>query len=1089
MIRFIHTADIHAKKSRAKDVVKLIDIMLQDVEEKNLDAVLFTGDFWDCAVVNNASFAEINAKMTELIQKVPVYMIYGTPSHEVAGSLEVFKQLGASVTDTPTVWSVCDTRAMTPNDDKVDIIAIPEPRKSLLLGNTAEETAENVSKYLNDALKLKHNKRHIIMWHGEVSGAKYQNGKDASSDSRLNGAMVKDAMAVLCGHIHLPQEVGKFNYCGTPIPLNFGELHKPFYNIVTIDDDKVSFEKRFLPFSQNRVVDCTSTTFKALKTMNFEGLNVKVNLSLPSEERKMFKVSDETKKLKELTNADNIKILVKSENVSVVRSKEIVKTTSNLEKLKIWAELNEIKLSQDIIDKSEKIQDDLLIKYTFPSHSFELMSLSLRGAKGIRSTDEINIDFSKYEDGILAVIGPNGSGKSTLIEFASPYPCLLTRSGALRSHFYLKDSHRIIVYKDENGRLYKLYTFLAAHVETGLVKYYAETSDDNGETWKSVKDCDGNLEPYKNYVEETFGSLSVYLRTAFFTRGKVKGISDIASATKGERIELLSQLFGTDSLSTMHDMVKEIIKDIQKKIELYAGCEDQVADFETQIERQKNNEARLTRELNETKEELESIEKEIKELKVREEEFNKQYSKSGNLIQMKADSENHLIEIKDHLQKLVEHKKENDYYKLNKDKINEYKKVFEESRPMNKKIIDLSTKLKEQADLVLSLTDECSTLRESFEAEDRKLASANERIRRAKEDTFAVSDVCPTCGAKLSEKKKKEFAKALEHINNEVEALIDWKEQQDKITKQAKADYNSCKKKLDNATSKRKQLNAEYDELNGQYQSTQAFLDINEEFAKYVDYNEVSNLESDIKRITIDIKNTEAFLKSVSGIEPVDFKSELNELETNRKEKEETRLQLSVDLATTQNTIKQSEEALTLAKQKIEELTVVMKDLSDYSILEKAYANSGIQSLELEAAIPEVAELTNSILRSSYGDKFQVAFSTLRQGKEKIVDDFCIDVTNTESGYTTPIELLSAGEKIWVIQSLYFAFSIIRMQRTGFAFKIRFIDESDGELDSEKRLEYVNMIRATHEVSGARLTCMVTHSQELKDIISQHIEM
>ena len=36
MIRFIHTADIHAKKSRAKDVVKLIDIMLQDVEEKQI---------------------------------------------------------------------------------------------------------------------------------------------------------------------------------------------------------------------------------------------------------------------------------------------------------------------------------------------------------------------------------------------------------------------------------------------------------------------------------------------------------------------------------------------------------------------------------------------------------------------------------------------------------------------------------------------------------------------------------------------------------------------------------------------------------------------------------------------------------------------------------------------------------------------------------------------------------------------------------------------------------------------------------------------------------------------------------------------
>ena len=73
---------------------------------------------------------------------------------------------------------------------------------------------------------------------------------------------------------------------------------------------------------------------------------------------------------------------------------------------------------------------------------------------------------------------------------------------------------------------------------------------------------------------------------------------------------------------------------------------------------------------------------------------------------------------------------------------------------MNKKIIDLSTKLKEQADLVLSLTDECSTLRESFEAEDRKLVSANERIRRAKEDTFAVSDVCQPVVLNFQKRKR-----------------------------------------------------------------------------------------------------------------------------------------------------------------------------------------------------------------------------------------------------------------------------------------------------------------------------------------------
>lgn len=1088
MIKLIHTADIHAKKSRVKDVVRLIDTVIEDVDKENFDAVLFTGDFWDCAVVNNSAFAEIIAKMAILISKIEVYMIYGTPHHEIANSLEVFRQLGAFVADKPTVWKLYNHRTVTPTEC-VDVIGIPEPRKSLLLGKNADETKENVSNYLKDALALPHENPYLIMWHGEVSGAKYQNGKEATSDARLNNTMVKDAMAVLCGHIHLPQEVGKFNYCGSPIPVNFGELHKPSYNIVTIDNGECKIEKKFLPFSQNRVIDCDSLTFKSLSTLNFKGLNVKINLTLSPEERKVFKINEESKKIKELTNADGIKIVIKTENVSVVRSMEIAKTTSNTEKLKIWAKLNSIDLTDSILTKAEQIQDDLLIKYNFPSHSFELVSLSLRGAKGIRSTDEININFSDYEDGILAVIGANGSGKSTLLEFASPYPCLLTRSGALRSHFYLKDSHRIITYKDENGKLYKLSTFLAAHIETGAVKYFAETSSDNGETWQSVKDCDGNLDTYKTYVEETFGSLAVYLRTAFFTRGKVKGISDIASATKGERIELLSQLYGTDNLSAMHDIVKSKMKDIEKNMELYSGSDEQIKEVKEQLERQTINLKRLQNDLSDTETSLSEVEKEITENKVKEEEYNKQCGKAGNLLQAKTDNENRYIELTEHLNNLKDHKKRNDFYLANKSKIDEYKTEYQRSLPMDKEIKDLSEKLRTKTDEVLELTNQTNSARSQLDAEERKLASADERIQSAKENTFEIGDCCPTCGAKLSDKKKKDLQKAQEHIDNEIQSLIEWKDVQKGIVKEAKEKYSKLKQQLDTADKKKKELLETFNEKDAVYKTLQAYLDINDEYADYIEYVPVINLEGDIEKVSASIKTVEDFLESVSGLDFIDYKTIIEDLEVKRKELEDDRLKTSVDIATLQSNIKNTEETLNLISEKADKLKSLSKEYADFNILEKAYANGGIQALELEAAIPEIASLTNSILTTSYGDKFQVSFATLRQGKEKLVDDFCINVTNTETGETVPIEILSAGEKIWVIQSLYFAFSIIRMQRTGFSFRVRFIDESDGELDSEKRLEYINMIKSTHEAANSRLTVLVTHSQELKDIITQNIQM
>mgnify|MGYP003437716760 FL=1 len=67
MIKLLHTGDIHANKTRAKDIVKLINIYIEEIKTKSIDAVLFCGDFWDCAVVNNTSFSEIVVAMSRLI--------------------------------------------------------------------------------------------------------------------------------------------------------------------------------------------------------------------------------------------------------------------------------------------------------------------------------------------------------------------------------------------------------------------------------------------------------------------------------------------------------------------------------------------------------------------------------------------------------------------------------------------------------------------------------------------------------------------------------------------------------------------------------------------------------------------------------------------------------------------------------------------------------------------------------------------------------------------------------------------------------------------------------------------------------------
>jgi DNA repair exonuclease SbcCD ATPase subunit len=165
-------------------------------------------------------------------------------------------------------------------------------------------------------------------------------------------------------------------------------------------------------------------------------------------------------------------------------------------------------------------------------------------------------------------------------------------------------------------------------------------------------------------------------------------------------------------------------------------------------------------------------------------------------------------------------------------------------------------------------------------------------------------------------------------------------------------------------------------------------------------------------------------------------------------------------------------------------------DIKDYAIIEKAFSNSGIQALELDSAAPEISDITNAILKETYGDRFTVSFETQRDSSAgKKIDDFIINVFDAKSGRDKKLDTLCSGESVWIKQSLYYAFSVLRTRRTGFCFKTRFLDESDGSLDAESRIRFVKMIEAAHKACNASLTLLITHSAEVKDILEQKIEL
>lgn len=69
----------------------------------------------------------------------------------------------------------------------------------------------------------------------------------------------------------------------------------------------------------------------------------------------------------------------------------------------------------------------------------KILKLKLRGAIGIRKglgVEEVEIDFTQFQTGLIALTGRNGSGKTTIMENLHPYRQMVSRDGSLQSHFY-----------------------------------------------------------------------------------------------------------------------------------------------------------------------------------------------------------------------------------------------------------------------------------------------------------------------------------------------------------------------------------------------------------------------------------------------------------------------------------------------------------------------------------------------------------------------------------------------------------------------------------------------------------------------------
>lgn len=1100
-MRFIHISDIHASRERLPQTLHILNTLTERCKQGDIDFILFAGDFWDSTITatKGSGFSDIIAAIRNLEKYTFLYFIYGTPSHEPNGSLDAFcSDKTLVVSHNEVIWKGgvlgewCDTK----------IICIPEPRRSEYISTSATETDNLINKEIKSFIKdevqkpcsvLKDKapsvipcKSCIVVYHGEVKDAVYQNGVSASSPTAIPKELLQSLNAdyYALGHIHMPQEVFKNAwYSGSACPKDFGETHDGCYNLVTIENSETKVERVSFGLPTYETFPIFLSDFAKTKN-DFTNKHIRLQFECTKEERKALNIKQLQDEIKEKTHAVSVKLeptVIEAENAP---KSEVVKHKSIVEKMVEYAKEKGIKIPKHAKEILQDIQDNTLIKLAYPQHSFELLSLSLRGAIGIRNgqhREDFELDFEKFEDGVICLCADNGRGKTTCVENCHPYPCMLTRDGTLKEHFYLKDSHRILVYKDENGLYYRISMLIDGKTATGKVSYYVETSKDR-ESWASLPEVDGSLKSYEDWVNGTFGSIDVFLRTAFFAKEQTKNATDISATTKSERMELLSKLAGTEHLKEISVIAREQRKEVEKSAEKIENEIDSYSRFEETIKQNEQDIISWQNELKRQESTVSELEKLISELKVKDAEYQKVKAVAEANAALKEQYQKEYDAKASELSKYEEAVNNSILF----DKVDSSNKTISNNAPIIENLMKESKKTKNEVDELSEKTQKGQILISEKKLTVTKIES---EIKLYKSQIVKVNDVCPTCGQPISEHKKQEL---LSHVNNteaEISALEDKLVEENKVLQAMTESQSRIEEQLRVAKDESARAMDSLSDLQSESQACAEFIESLDEIYTKHSYDDVVEEHMKLAKETSELKQK---LDSVADENTVeDVSEELFKKESKLRYERNRLSDISTNIKAAVKENERYQKELDSVADKKNELKELEEKINAYLFIEDSFSNNGIPTIELRESAPEIADIANKILKDSYGNKFEIRFGSTSElkAKRKANEDFNILVYDSENGDEKTIDLVSSGERIWIKQALFYAFSIVQMNRTGFNFRTRLIDESDGSLDGGLRPKYLKMVTAAHKIANSRVTVLITHSQEIKDIAQQIIEI
>lgn len=763
----------------------------------------------------------------------------------------------------------------------------------------------------------------------------------------------------------------------------------------------------------------------------------------------------------------------------------------------------------------------------------KLIKLCLRGAKGTRNISElIEIDFTKYDKGLIAIVGTNGAGKTTIVENLHPYPNMPSHSGSLINQFYLEGSYRDLTV-EMNGNEYRFLLKIDA-IHERIESYVYK----NGEPIN-----DGKRPSYMEIVNELFGSPDLYFKSVFSSQ-KDSGFLGMRTAN---RKEMFAELLGLSGLQKISDYAKERAKDIRTRIDI---LQSDITKQQTEIEN-----------IEPLKADACKIESAIKEQNITLREWQHKKAETENRIselkQKQAVQDNIVKQIDDltgqiqrwSAEQITENSQyDSDYKSLESKKVHLLEQLVEyETLLESKSGIEQGLKIKqEQNDLLNKKREYESELKEAklkLDAESDRLKSHIREIKmkiigledsrmeylesskliekvpcqqksstsdKLSQEIMVIVNECFSDCPLISQAMKNnnqipELDKRINELESELE-LVDKTELQKLIDKagdlkstiiqlndkinEAYYIFNilghnnvdlefleDAERKLSDAETRKEMLSQEHESNNERLESLRKSHE-----------KKIADIQKQITEITekrYDLKES-VNINLVIDIE--NYEIELACVDKDIKTVNATQIDRERQLASTKSEIERLLKVKTDLEADKKELSDQKHDYTDWNTLTMAFGRNGIQALELENASPQVTEIANDILQI-FDNRFQVRFDTTKINKSdgKQVEAFDITVTNSEG--EQKLEDLSGGERVWIMVALQKAIAIYMRQNCDRRFDTVIADECDGALDTERAQAFYDATVKAHDIMEAQHTIFITQRREIAEQCPQRIEL